>query len=122
MPRYDRQCSVCGERYETVERMHAPSVCRCRVCGARAARRVPSTPALVTDTSISPHVKRLGRLAGYRLETRHDIARMESDGVVFADDRDIDLCNRRRGKAAKEPLENAIRQEREKRRIRVRSR
>ena len=95
---------------------------RCPVCKKGMARRVFSSPSLVTDTSLSDHVKRSYAAAGHPVESWGDVKRLERDGTcVLPSTHDFDVAERRRGSLFRENLRVAQQKVAEDNKITVRS-
>lgn len=106
MPTYDYECGQCGTVHERrVPMAHRNRRRRCLVCKKGMARRVFSSPSLVTDTSLSDHVKRSYAAAGHPVESWGDVKRLERDGTCVLPSRhDFDVAERRRGSLFRENL------------------
>jgi putative FmdB family regulatory protein len=46
MPLYEYQCDACGHRFEHIQKFSDPPVEECPVCGARAVKKLVSSPAI----------------------------------------------------------------------------
>lgn len=111
MPRYDLYCGACGHIWEEVQAMELRAPIRCPSCRGKKGRRKPSLFNCVTDTSLPREAVVAGRIAGYNIRSRSDLRRMEGDGIALTSRRDVDLANRKRGKAAFEPLDRVLAEE-----------
>jgi len=106
MPTYEFQCGRCGAVHERVLPMgRVVRRRRCPICHRGMARRIPSAPSLMTDTTLSDRVRRSYAVAGHPVESWGDVKRLERDGTcVLPSGRDLDLTERRRGASFKENL------------------
>ena len=106
---YEYSCR-CGARPTRFAAMgSAPSRIRCPVCRRYAARRF-SAPSLRTETTLTDRVRRSYAAAGYKVESWKEVAALEKNGECgIVNKRDLDLAERRQGKAADDLLTDAQR-------------
>ena len=121
MPLYEYACSACGSLVERFCGMgRAPRVVRC-VCGGWARRRI-TAPALRTETTLSDSVRRSYAVAGHKVESWKDVQALEKSGeCAIVNQHDLDLAERRQGKAADELIADAASRLRQANRIEVQS-